>query len=138
MKLDSYSLNLCVLVIYRSPSVDFIQFLHSLDNILNRIYDNHTNIIICGDFNVNYLETNNIRLQLDSLLASYNLFSIVDLPTRTTNHSSTAIDNIFLNNNTNTDFSIQPCPNDLSDHDALLLILNNIQLHIPTKQYNTS
>ena len=101
------------------PIRDFIQFLHSLDNILNRIYDNHTNIIICGDFSVNYLETNNIRLQLDSLLASYNLFSTVDLPTRTTYHSSTATDNIFLNINTNTDFSIQPCPNDLSDHDAL-------------------
>ena len=120
------------------PIRDFIQFLHSLDNILNRIYDNHTNIIICGDFSVNYLETNNIRLQLDSLLASYNLFSTVDLPTRTTYHSSTATDNIFLNINTNTDFSIQPCPNDLSDHGALLLTLNSIQLHIPTKQYTTS
>ena len=54
------------------------------------------------------------------------------------NRLSTATDNIFLNNNTNTDFSIQPCPNDLSDHDALLLILNNIQLHIPTMQYTIS
>jgi hypothetical protein len=77
------------------------------------------------------------RLQLDSLLASYNLFSTVDFPTRITNHSSTAIDNIFLNNIT-TDFSIQSRPNGLSDHDPLLLMLNNIQLHIPTAQYTNS
>jgi hypothetical protein len=121
------------------PTVEgWMQFLHSLDNILNRIYDNHTNISICGDFNVNYLETNNNKLQLDSLWASYNLFSIVDFLTRITNHSSTAIDNIFLNNIINTDFSIQSCPNGLSDKDALILILNSMRLHIPTNQYTTS
>jgi len=31
MKLDSHSLNVCVLVIYRSLSGDFVQFLHLLD-----------------------------------------------------------------------------------------------------------
>ena len=74
---------------------------------------------------------------MDSLLASYNLFSTVDFSTRITNHLSTAIDNIFLNNIT-TDFSIQFRPNGLSDHDPLLLMLNNIRLHIPTAQYTNS
>jgi len=71
------------------------------------------------------------KLQLDSLLASYNLFSTVYFPTRIMNHSSTAIDNIFLNNII-TDFSIQSRPNGFSDRDPLLLMLNNIRLHIPT------
>jgi len=57
LKLDFNSINLCVLVIYRSPSGDFSQFLYSFGNILNHVYNNYTNIIICSDFNVNYLET---------------------------------------------------------------------------------
>jgi len=30
-------------------------FLSSLDTILNRLYDNSLNIIICGEFNISYL-----------------------------------------------------------------------------------
>jgi hypothetical protein len=42
-------------------------------------------IIICGDINVNYLaEDCSKRRQLDNLLATYNLISIIDFPTRST------------------------------------------------------
>ena len=74
---------------------------------------------------------------MDSLLTSYNLFSTADFQTRITNHSSTVIDNIFLNNII-TDFSIQSRPNGFSDRDPLLLMLNNIRLHITTAQYTNS
>jgi hypothetical protein len=36
------------------------------------------------------------------------------------------------------DFSIQPCPNRLSDHDAQILTLNDIRIHKPTVHYLTN
>jgi arginine deiminase len=114
-----------------------MHFLNSLDSILNRLYNNALNIIICGDFNINYLENSKNKLLLDSLLASYNLHNAVDFPTRITHNSLSAIDNIFLNKHINTDFSIQPCPNGLSDHDAQILILNDVQILKPPAQHLT-
>ena len=135
------SSNYCILSVYRSPSGNFTHFLSSLDTILNRLYNNMLNIIICGDFNINYLENSNNKLQLDSLLASYNLHSVVDFPTRVTNSSCTAIDNIFINKHINMGFSIQSCPIGLSDHDAQILTLNVIQIQkhpctLPHKKNN--
>ena len=131
----------CILSVHRLPSGNFIHFLSSHDTILNRLYNNTLNIIICGDFNINYLENSNNKLQLDSLLASYNLHSVVDFPTRVTNSSCTAIDNIFINKHINMGFSIQSCPIGLSDHDAQILTLNVIQIQkhpctLPHKKNN--
>jgi len=103
-----------------------MHFLSSVDTILNRLYNNSVNIIICGDLNVNYLENSNNKLQLDSLLASYNLHSAVDSPTRITTSSCTEIDKHI-----NIDFFIQSCPNGLSDHDAQILTLTDIKIQKP-------
>jgi len=111
--------------VYRALTGNFIHFLSSLDSILNLLYNNSLNFIICGDFNINYLENSNGKLQLDSLLAPYNLQSVANFPTRITNGSHTTIDNIFFNKSKSKDFSIQPCPNGLSDHDAQILTLND-------------
>jgi hypothetical protein len=48
----------------------------------------------------------------------------VNFPTRTTNTSSSAIDNIFVDRGRN--YTIKPYVNGLSDHDAQLLILNDM------------
>jgi hypothetical protein len=87
--------------------------------------------------NINYLENSNNKLQLDSLLASYILQSVVDFPTRITKSSFTAIGNIFINKHKNIDFSIQPCPNGLSDHDAQILTLNNTIIQKPAAHHLT-
>jgi len=54
-------------------------------------------IILCGDFNINYLNDGSRKDLLDSLLASCNLFSTVNFPTRISNNSCTLVDNIFIN-----------------------------------------
>jgi len=74
---------------------------------------------------------------MDSLLASYNLHSVVDFPTRITTSSCTAIDNIFINKHINIDFSIQSCPNGLSDHDAQILTLTDIKIQKPSAHHLT-
>ena len=78
--------------------------------------------------NINYLQISNSKSQLNSLLASYNLHSAVDFPTKVTKNSSTAIDNIFIDKFKNSDYSIEPFINGLSDHEAQILVLHNINI----------
>jgi hypothetical protein len=61
----------------------------------------------------------------------------VDFPTRITNSSCSAIDNIFINKHINMGLSIQSCPNGLSDHDAQILTLNDIQIQKPPAHHLT-
>jgi hypothetical protein len=98
-----------------------------------------SNIILCGDINVNYLDDGDTnKLKLDSLLASYNLCSIVNFPTTVTNTSATAIDNFFIDNHSKEIYSIHSLTNGLSDHDAQVLTLNNLELlHSPNYSVRT-
>jgi endonuclease/exonuclease/phosphatase family metal-dependent hydrolase len=70
--------------------------LKNLDSVLNTWYSNKTVFVICGDININCLENCKKRQQLDALLQTYNLRGTVSFPTRKTNASSSAIDNIFI------------------------------------------
>ena len=70
MKLHISSFKFYVLCVYRSPTGNFSYFLSSLESILNQLYTNSINMIICSDININYLNNTNNKLQLDSLLAS--------------------------------------------------------------------
>jgi len=76
---------------------------------------------IHGDINVNYLFHNSRRKILDTLLASFNLSSIVYFPTRLQNKSATANDNIFIDISKFSHYVISPLYNGLSDHDAQLI-----------------
>jgi len=139
MKLQISSFVFCILCVYRPPTGNFSYFLISLESILNHLYTNFINIIICGDININYLDNTNSKLQLDSLLLSYDLYSTVNFPTRISNCSSTAINNIFIDKFKNTNFTIKPLSNGLSDHDAQILILHdtkiqNLKAHNYTKR----
>ena len=57
------------------------------------------------------------------LLATFNLFIITDFPTRINNISMTVIDNFFNDKYKNENFTINPLPNWLSDHDAQIFVL---------------
>jgi hypothetical protein len=114
---------LCIITVYRSPSGNFNHFLETLDAVLQLVYSPSLGIIICGDININYLVVNEQRKQLDNLLRLYNLVGIVDFPTRLTNTSSTAIDNVFIDMSGFHDYVVMPFINGLSDHDAQILAL---------------
>jgi exonuclease III len=58
VKLSVYSLNICILSIYRAPSGNFAHFLDKLEMILNLLHNYNTQLIICGDININYLVEN--------------------------------------------------------------------------------
>ena len=124
IQLDSTFNKLCILAIYGSPRGDFTNFLKRLDLILQKLYNNKYNIVICGDVNVNYLMDNNRRSQLDAVLHSYNLTGLVDFLTRCGLNSQTVKDNVFIDISTIGNYELYPLINGLSYHDVQILILN--------------
>ena len=105
--------------------------MYGLDSIIMKIYKIGLMIVVCGDFNINYLKENDMRKHLDAVLISYNLTSGVDFLARIQNKSSTAIDSTYINTFHFSNFVITPLVNGLSDHDAQPLTINEIN---PVKQ----
>jgi hypothetical protein len=114
--------------------LDADPFINQLEVILNSSYKVSTYLILCGDFNINYFEVCNRKHQLESLLASYNLFSTVTFPTRIATNSSTLID-IYIDIN-GCNFTVYPLINGLSDHDAQIIELSNL-ININPKNHYT-
>jgi exonuclease III len=92
---------LIIISIYRAPIGSFDYFLYKLDYIFNSLHKDNTEFIMCGDINVNYLENNSKKVQLDEMFRTYHLTSTVNFPTRIIKNSATLIDNIFINSNWN-------------------------------------
>ena len=92
-------------------------------------------IILCGEFNINYLHDNHRKELLDSLLASHNLLSTVNFPTRISINFCTLIDNIYISTNRH-EFSVHPLINGLSDHDAQIITLPNICIPAPRRVFS--
>ena len=67
LKLHILSGSFTVICIYKSPTGNFLS---KLESILNTIYNKSTDLILCGDFNINYLNDNSRKHLLDSLLDS--------------------------------------------------------------------
>lgn len=113
-----------LLTIYRAPVGNFQVFITKLDEILSSLFSVRVNFILCGDFNVDYLVESTQKKLLNSLLTSFDMMHVVNFPTRITHSTSTAIDNIFINNSKRQSFTIVPIANGLSDHDAQVLNIN--------------
>ena len=118
IKIHTPSCAIVIVMVYKSPTGDVTYFLNKLEAVIDQLYNNTTNIILCGDFNINYLSDNKKKQKLNSLLTSYSLYSIIDFPTRTNNTTSTAIDNVFINKFKHVNYKIYSLINGLSDHDA--------------------
>jgi hypothetical protein len=106
-----------------------------MDEVLRNLYSPNVKFIICGDFNVDYLTDNTRKSQLNSLLNTYNLFNIVDFPTRIQKSTRSAIDNIFIDYSRLRTSSITPISNGLSDHDPQLVTIHDIALSSTTINY---
>jgi len=122
IKIHTPSSVIIIMTVYRSPTGDITHFLDTLEIATDQLYNNTINIILCGDFNINYLNDNK-KQKLNSILTSYSLYSIIDFPTSTNNLTSTAIDNVFINKFKYENYEIYPLINGLSDHDAQILRL---------------
>jgi hypothetical protein len=127
-KLDLGNYYIIVICTYRSPTGNFFNFLNQLDLTLKYLCNTKTEFIICGDLNVDFSKDSNFKLLLSCLLQSYNLFHVVDFPTRFNKTSCSTIDNIFIDNSRVNLFKVLPIINGLSDRGAQYLTLNDVFL----------
>ena len=82
--------------IYRHPHRDIDNFNNALKSSLENVSGDDLAIIM-GDFNINLLEENDIKVNcyLNNFFAC-NFIPCITLPTRLTHHSATLIDHIFI------------------------------------------
>lgn len=116
------NINVVIICIYRTPDSNFQNFLHKLEIVIQKLTGKNKSFILCGDWNVDFLQSSSNLLNLHNLLLMYNLVNIIKEPTRVTKHSKTLLDVIILRN-----------PKDIrhssvlnlgfSDHEAQLLDL---------------
>jgi hypothetical protein len=85
------------------------------------------NLSPVGDINVDFLTESHCKQCLIYLLTSFNLTSTVNFLARIQNGSSTTIDNVFINSTRKDHYSVKPMINELSDHDAQPIVINNIK-----------
>lgn len=90
------SVKLILVVIYRPPNGNFEEFLSLLHALLTKIVEMSSDIVIGGDFNVDFSIRNAKSCILEDLLASFNVLITSRVPTRVTAHSATCIDNFFV------------------------------------------
>jgi exonuclease III len=87
----------CIFTVYRSPDCDKNSFTDHLDSKMSSLTTkNLHNIIVCGDFNVNFSIENTKRTQLTVMISSYNLKPTILTPTQVTSNTESLIDNILV------------------------------------------
>jgi exonuclease III len=111
-----------VVCIYRAPNGSFREFLSKLELVIQKLSMKGRWLILCGDWNLNFLRENVKLNELKSLLQVYNLVNTVDLPTRITKNTKSLIDVIIINNSNYTKPS-EIMDLGLSDHYAQVLTL---------------
>jgi hypothetical protein len=100
VKISISNKKLCIVCLYRAPDGDINQFIEQLDAT-----------------NINYLNGNHKKIQLQSLLYTYNLAQIIDFPTRIGPTTASLIDHFFLDKNVCNKFQTHSVINGFSDHD---------------------
>lgn len=109
--------------IYRTPGSDSNLFREWVEKLF--VGKTKKDIILCGDYNIDLLNTKKHKATEDftDTMYSINLYPLITKPTRITNHSATLIDNIFTNildGNVASGILI----NDISDHLPIFMVYN--------------
>lgn len=115
----------CIICVYKTPDSDTNVFMSKLEEVFNILISKNyfPHIIVCGDFNINFLSNCTDTLNLKDLVNSYCLHSVFEEPTRTTNKGGSAIDYIL----TNLDMKIlhkRILNSGLSDHSGQKIIID--------------
>ena len=112
-------------VIYRPPSSDVEAFLDCFLRLLEVLQAEEVDVIIGGDFNIDFIASSRARGLLLDLLRLYNLTVVNDAPTRVASTSSTCLDNFFVNAATDS-YLAETFDLGLSDHSGLFIDLKSV------------
>ena len=111
--------NIILNTIYRPPYGDMKQCETHFKDVFSKNGKNMKNIVLAGDFNINFLdfETNKNVQDILNLMFRYNMIPLTNKPTPVTRHLANAIDHIITNSITgHNDFKSAIIKADLSDH----------------------
>ncbi len=114
VKLQAARTQLTIIGLYRSPNGIEDTFLTKLDQLLSEVSKKPHPFVVMGDFNIDVLDVNSpMTKRFGDLLKSFGLVWSVNSPTRVTDHSATAIDNVVTNM---TDAKVSVINTAISDH----------------------
>ena len=117
--------------IYRAPEKDIDHFNEAVNKLIEPLRSSHQ-LILLGDSNVDLLKDDNVKSSFENTLQSNYLVPTILSPTRVVMKkcngqdriSSTLIDNIFINHNTNHQSGIIETA--FSDHYSVFIIIPEI------------
>ena len=116
---------LIIVCIYRSPDGQLEKFINNLDVVIRKLSQkNNKSLLLCGDWNIDFLKEDNSKKDLTDLLLRYNLVNTVEPPTRRTTNSKSLLDVIIVEKK----YHKNPASLlelGLSDHQAQLLQVHN-------------
>lgn len=103
-----------IVCIYRSPQGNIEIFKNNLNGLLEQMHGKFELILLCGDWNINFNENNNVVvLSIVDLMGSFGLKCCINECTRVTAHSATLVDVVFSNIQ---GVNCKVIQNDISDH----------------------
>lgn len=115
----------CVIVaIYRSPNGDIFKFLSRFTDLLDFVSMKiKSQIIVAGDFNIDFLKSSPLKNTLLDIVQSYNLKCLVNEPTKINLKSKTCYDNIMTN--LSVDYNLKIHPHKFGDHLGITLCFDS-------------
>lgn len=117
--------NTIIIVLYRSPVGNLNTFETKLETILHNISNENKNIIITGDFNIDFSKNSKQKQRLVNILTTFDLHLTINEPTRKNprHNTSSLIDNIATNI-PNHKYITKVIENSISDHMAQVITLD--------------
>ena len=136
--------NIVIGTIYRKPNSDIKTFNNMLTAVLDTLSSENKLVYLLGDYNLNLLnvDSHNPTSEFLEIMYSNHFFPLITRPTRITQHSATLIDNIFTNNITDLEPSLNGIlVTDISDHFLIFHInytytAKEVDSFIITRVYN--
>lgn len=124
VKVQTSKGQLAIIGLYRSPSGNAELFLSKFEQLLSDV-SNKGSFIVMGDFNIDVLDVNDpVTRRFEDVLKSFGLRWAINSPTRVTEHSATAIDNVVTNL---TDVLVSVINTAISDHHGQQVTINGLQ-----------
>ena len=108
--------------VYKPPAANCNEFTNVLCNIVSGLSLRDSEVLLCGDFNIDLLkiDTHVPTAEFVYRLFSLSLSPVITKPTRVTDQSATLIDNIFVDNSL--DYRAGILLSDISDHFPIFII----------------
>lgn len=115
---------LIVICIYRTPDSDLNIFVRNMNVILDYFKSKNREVAIVGDLNIDFLKEV-IDYRLNNLLTTFGIEAAVKEPTRITENTKTALDQILVNKDT-IKCKVNVFDSGFPDHQAQLFSLTDL------------